>query len=297
MKKFMNTCGSLAVIMIVAGIVMVVVSGAVKGPEALRAIKSYVANGIEQLDSGVRFDVESDLDFQDGVPVLAGESQQSFNAAEVYKLDAEVGACQLNILPSEDKNIYVHTEGVGSYQGYVKDGTLYLKGISATGIGADLSKGDNGINLDVQLSACKLTLFIPADFYFEEVKLSLGAGVVSGSCPWEAGTLEIELAAGEIELSNVEASSLNLEVGAGSLTYEGSIFKEADVVCGMGDVTIKLDDSQLDYNYDVEVAAGDVTIGNESFGGIAGERNINNNASKNLNVECAMGSVEIAFAN
>lgn len=297
MKKFMNTCGTLAVIMIVAGLVMVLVSGAVKGPEALRTIKNYVANGIEQLDSGVRFDVESDLDFEGGVPVIAGESQKSFSATEVRKLDAEVGTCQLNILPSEDQNIYVHTEGVGTYQGYVKDETLYLKGISTTGIGADLSKGDSGINLDLQLSACEITLFVPTDFYFEEVKLSLGAGAVSGSCPWEAGKLELELAAGEIELSNVEVESLNAEVGAGVLTYEGSIFKEADVECGMGEVTLKLDDSQTDYNYDVEVAAGDVTIGSESFGGIAGERSINNNAAKNINIECAMGSVEISFAN
>lgn len=297
MKKFMNTCGCLAVIMVVVGIVMVVVSGAVKGPEALKTIRNYVANGIEQLDSGVRFDIESDMDFEDGVPVLAGESKQSFAVTEVWKLDAEVGACQLNILPSEDQNIYVHTEGVGNYQGYVKDGTLYLKGISANGIGADLSKGDSGLNLDLQLSACNITLYVPADFYFEEVKLCLGAGVVVGSCPWEAGKLELELAAGEIELSNVEAASLNVEVGAGALTYDGSIFKDADIECGMGDVTIKLDDSQTDYNFDVEVAAGDVTIGSESFGGIAGERNINNNASKKIDVECAMGSVEIDFAN
>lgn len=297
MKKFMSICGILAGIMIVAGIVMVLISGAVKGPEALRAIKNYVANGIEQLDSGVRFDVESNMNFDNGMPVLAGESQQSFTATEVRKLDAEVGTCQLNILPSEDQNIYVHTEGVGTYQGYVKDETLYLKGVSAGSIGADLSKGDNGINLDLQLSACEITLFVPADFYFEEVKLSLGAGAVSGSCPWEAGKLELELAAGEIELSNVEVEFLNVEVGAGVLNYEGSIFKEADVECGMGDVTIKLDDSQTDYNYDVEVAAGDVTIGSESFSGIAGERNINNNATKNINIECAMGSVEVAFAN
>ena len=297
MKKFMNICGTLAIIMIIAGIAMVGVSGAVKGPEAMKAIANFVTDGMEQLDSGVRFDVQSDLDFEDGIPVLAGDSQQSFAATEVQKLDVEIGACQFTILPSEDNNIYVHTTGVGSYQGYVKDGTLHLKGISANGIGADLSKEDNGVNVELQLSACELTLYVPKDCYFEEVKLTLGAGAVSGSCPWEAEKLELELAAGEIELSNVEAGSLNVEVGAGALTYEGSIFKEVDVECGMGDVVINLDDAQTEYNYDVEVAAGDVTIGSESFGGIASERNINNNAAKNMNIECAMGSVEIAFAN
>lgn len=296
MKKFMNICGTLSVIMIVAGIVMIAITGKVKGPEVSRNIREYVEKGMEQLDSGVRFNVENDLDFDREIPVLSGESKQSFTAAEVKKLDAELGALQLNILPSEDQNLHIYTSGSGNYQSYVKEGTLYLKGISGTGIETDLSAGEGGIHFDFDLPACGITLLIPADFYFEEAKLSLGTGTVSGSCPWEVGRLDIELAAGEIILSGMETEFLNAEVGAGALTYEGSISGEAEVECGMGDVTLQLDDSQTDYNYEVEMAAGNVTIGSESFGGIAGERNINNNAARNIKVECAMGNVEITFA-
>lgn len=291
MKKFMKTCGIFAAAMFVIGLVMVMIAGAVKGPEVLGAIGDYM----EQLDSGVRFNLQSDMGFESDVPVLVGTSQKSFAATEVRKLDAEVGACQLTILPSEDQNIYVHTEGVGNFQCYTEDGTLCLKGSSTGSIGADLSKEEDGIDLNLQLSACNITLYVPLDFYFEEAKISLGAGAVSGSCPWKVGELELELAAGEITLSNVESATLNAEVGAGVLDYEGCISKEANVECGMGEVLVKLDDAQTDYNYDVEVAAGDVTIGSESFSGIAGERKIDNNAAKKIDIECAMGSVEVTF--
>ena len=276
MKKFMKTCGISAAVMIVAGLVMVLIAGAVKGPEVLGALGNYALNTIEKLDSDGHFDLDDVMNMESEVPVLVGSAAQTYTATEIVKLDAEVGACQLSILPSEDQNLHVHTEGIGSYQGYVEDGTLHLNAMSSAG---------------------EIKLFVPADFYFEEVKLSIGAGAISGSSSWETGTLEVELAAGEVKLSNVEVGSLNAEVGAGAMAYEGSILKEADVECGMGEINLKLDDSQADYNYDVEVAAGEVTIGSESFGGIAGERNINNNAAKNINVECAMGSIEVAFAN
>lgn len=297
MKKFMKTCGILALIMILAGIVMTSVAGIIKGPEVIATVKGYISDGLEKLDSGVRFDVEADMDFNSNEPVLEGATGQKFAGADVNKLDIEVGTCELNILPSEDEYFYVDVEGAGTYQGYLSDETLCIKAISSTGIGATLSTDENQINLDIQASGCEIDLFVPADFYFEEVKLSLGAGAISNSAVFKVDALEIELAAGEIELPNMEVNGLTAEVGAGTLTYMGSIQEAVDVECGMGEVELELSGTETDFNYDVEVAAGDVTIGRESFGGIAGERSIDNNASKDINIECAMGAVEVTFAN
>lgn len=295
MKKFMKTCGILALVMILLGIVLTSIGAITAGPTVISSVKNYISDGIAKLDSGVRFNVESDMDFDNDAPVQSGNVVQTYGAEEITGLDVEIGTCQLKILPSEDQNLYVRAESAGSYQGYVSDGTLHLKAISSTGLGASLSTEDNTINLDLQAPGCEITLYVPTDFYFEEVKVSLGAGSVASSTLWRAGELELELAAGEIELSNLEVVSLNAQVGAGTLTYNGSVLGNADVECGMGDIELELSGAETDFNYDVEVAAGDVIIGRESFGGIAGERSINNNASKNINVECAMGTVDITF--
>ena len=206
-----------------------------------------------------------------------------------------MGTCELIIGQSEDADIHVNVEGAGNYQGYLSGDTLCLKLIRSTEIGATLSTGEDGINLNLDAAACKMQLLLPADFAFETVKLSLGAGTVDAATPFRAENLEIELAAGEVTVPNLEVNKLNAEVGAGALTLSGIISKEANLECGMGDLTLKLTGAKENFNYEVEVAAGDVTIGNESFGGIAGEREIDNNASADINVECAMGSVEITF--
>lgn len=295
MKKFMKNCGILALVMILVGIVMTATAGIVKGPEVIAAFTSYSKTALEKLDSGVRFDVESDMDFASDVPMLNANEQNTFDATGITKLDMELGACQLNILPSEDQYFYAHTDGAGSCQVYTSDETLHVKVISATSIGASLSADDNEINLDIKAPTGAVYLYVPASYHFEEVKLVLGAGAISSSTLFTADDLEIELAAGEIELENIEVGKLNAEVGAGTLSFAGSVQQEADVECGMGEINLELAGSESDFNYDVEVAAGDVTIGRESFGGIAGERDINNGAAKNINVECAMGAIDISF--
>ena len=50
-----------------------------------------------------------------------------------------------------------------------------------------------------------------------------------------------------------------------------------------------------DYNYELEVGMGTVAIGGSEFGGMAIEKTIENSASKNMDIECGMGSVEIYF--
>jgi len=294
-KKFMKTCAILALILIIVGIAMTATAGVVKGPEVIATAKDYVTQNIDKLDSGIRFDIETDMNFENSVPVLAGEAHQIYSVNDVKNLEVEVGTCELIIGQSKDADIHVIVEGAGNYQGYLSGDTLCLKLIRSSEIGATLSTNDGGINLNLDAAACRMELLLPQDFAFEDVTLSLGAGTVDATIPFKANDLEIELAAGEVTVSNLEVNQLSAEVGAGALTLSGKIYEAADLQCGMGDLALNLTGNKNDFNYDVEVAAGEVTIGNESFGGIAGEREIDNNASANIDIECAMGNVEVTF--
>ena len=40
---------------------------------------------------------------------------------------------------------------------------------------------------------------------------------------------------------------------------------------------------------------GELKVGDDSYNGLAQEKQINNNASKNMELECAMGSVVVEF--
>ncbi len=295
MKKFMKNCAIAAVVMILLGIAMTATAVIVKGPEAIAAITTHSNELLAKLDSGVRFNVNSDMDFDADIPMLEVNSQKAFDSNGITKLDIELGACELQLLPSEDQYFYAHVDGAGTCQVYPDNETLCMKAVSAASVGASLGLDTNEINLDLKAPTGAVTLYIPKDFHFEEVTLSLGAGEITGEAAFTADQLEVELAAGEITLSNLEVAKLDAEVGAGVLNFAGNVLKSVNAECGMGDLTIELTGAKADFNYDVEVAAGEVTIGNESFGGVAGERKIDNNASKDVNVECAMGNIEISF--
>lgn len=271
MKKFMKNSAILALVLIFAGVLMIAVVGVLKGPEVVAGAGKIV----NRLDSGVRFQLESDMDGlqqTDGVMEIFTD--------ELKKLNVEIGAGELCICPSEDENIYLHREGTGTYQSYVSEGTLYLKTSGSAGVGAAISGKEDLLQLNVQIPECRLTLFVPQDFRFEEVKMEIGAGSVKNMGAFRADRIDIELAAGEMELDKLQVETLLAKVGAGSLSFGGALTKEAEIVCGMGEVGLQLSGNEKDFNYNVKVAAGEVIVGEDSFDIITGTRSIDNQASK-----------------
>ena len=63
----------------------------------------------------------------------------------------------------------------------------------------------------------------------------------------------------------------------------------------MGDVKLTLAGPQTDFHYDLSSGMGVLNVGDDSYNGLAQEKQINNNASKNMELECAMGSVVVEF--
>lgn len=273
MKKFMKNSAITALVMILVGIIAIATAIIVKGPEVITAITQYSSEALDGLNIVANPDLITEFDFDSDIPMLAANTQHTIDTAGITQLDIELGACELQILPSEDQFFYAHVNGAGLCQVYSEAQTLCVK--ASTG---------------------SISLYIPKDYSFDRATISVGAGQISGFSAIHITELEMELAAGEIHLSNVEAGNLDAEVGAGSLVFSGNILQSVNAECSMGNLTLQLTGEKTDYNYDVDVAAGEITIGEESFGGLAGERQINNNASKNINVECAMGNIEISFA-
>ena len=86
-----------------------------------------------------------------------------------------------------------------------------------------------------------------------------------------------------------------MEVGAGEIVVTDMTVKNLDLECGAGNVNLTLSGDVTDYNYQVESAMGNIRIGDNKYTGIIGERNINNGSSRKIDVECAMGNIEIDF--
>lgn len=81
----------------------------------------------------------------------------------------------------------------------------------------------------------------------------------------------------------------------GELWYAGSLAGDLDADCGMGNMDVRLDAKEEDYNYKIDVGMGDISVGNNSFGGMAQSKDIDNGADADMDLECGMGSIKIHF--
>jgi hypothetical protein len=86
-----------------------------------------------------------------------------------------------------------------------------------------------------------------------------------------------------------------VSVGMGSVRLTGDVTERLDGECSMGELKLTLAGTQTDFDYDLSCGMGELKVGDDSYNGLAQEKQISNNASKNMELECAMGSVVVEF--
>lgn len=195
--------------------------------------------------------------------------------------------------------MYVQVESAGKVQCYVDGDTLYLKALKKVS--------------DWKNNGGRVTLYLPANAQFDEVKINLGAGILEADavCADEAilkvgaGRITVErllvqdcrleVGAGEIVVNGMDVNSLETEVGMGGAILSGNIHESMDADCSMGSIEMSLAGAQTDYNYDLQAAMGTVSIAGQEYSGLAAEKYMDNQADTDLYIKCAMGDVDISF--
>lgn len=321
MRKFMKGCAITALVMILVGAVLAGVAGGIQGPASISDIVNAATHGnvnvnlndwkdwgvtvgdnvFEELDK-VNYDIHDNMIFDTHYEIMKGDVDKYYvgSYSDIQKLSVEVGGCIMVLKESEDSDFHVEAENTGKFQCFVKNHTVYVKAVSSARQWVDIEK-------------CRIILYVPANFYFKELDIELGAGllelgtVVSEKMDLEVGAgqingdliqadkLDVEVGMGEILLNEIQVRKLDAEVGMGALTLSGNINEKADVECSMGSIVMELAGKEQDYNYDIQGAMGSVTIGSQEFSGMAQEKKILNNAGRSIEVECSMGSIEILF--
>lgn len=161
-----------------------------------------------------------------------------------------------------------------------------------------------------------ITIKIPKEKNFKKIELKTGAGTSQIDYAFHAGEMDIELGAGElvfrkavdieeelsldigagrVQMEQLTAKKTDLKCGVGKGSFTQMDVKEIRVDCGIGTVDIKVPGRQADYDYKLKVGLGYIAVGNESYSGLAQSKKIKNKASKKVDIECGMGSVNLGF--
>ncbi|MCM1570240.1 MAG: DUF4097 domain-containing protein [Roseburia sp.] len=326
MKKFMKGCAITALIFVVVGVALAMIAGPVSGGQRIREIVNRVTGGWLRVDIGddiedwgigvgdriweniVGADVFYDVDeksnlFDKSLEILTGTIDKRSLGNDIRDLDIDVGGCSFEAKKSEDDSFWLEASSIGRLQCYVKDGTLHIKS-TRTG------KGKVSLGM---IRASKITLYVPADFTFDEVSIELGAGELSfddlssyevdlevgaGQIQMKnlkADEMDVQVGMGEIVMQNMQAGTLQAEVGMGNLEMEGAISKGADLECAMGNIDLKIDGAKEDFDYTLECSMGNIYMDGDEFSGLSQKRQISNGANKNMDIECSMGNIDISF--
>ena len=126
------------------------------------------------------------------------------------------------------------------------------------------------------------------------MEIDLGAGQVVAD-RMQAEKMNVSVGAGEIILKEAQLKDVQAEVGAGNCEISGTITGNVDAACAMGNLNFVLTGKEAEFNYDIQCVTGNITVGDEEYSGLAQEQSIDNGAEKTMEVECAMGNVEILF--
>lgn len=234
---------------------------------------------------------------------------ETIDASSVTKLDIELGGGYLYIDQdsAEDSgniNVTVNAEDDVDVEYYVKNGTFHIEGFK-----------NKKWNVLPQSNKNAIYVTLPKDFAFLESDIELGAGYIEMNggiygkteidigagevvCNGiKTGKMEASVGAGALEAVEIEADGIDFSVAMGSVTIsEGTIGGNIDLSCSMGSLYLELNGKETDYNYDIECSMGTIAIGTSEYSGMGKEKYINNNAARDLEASCDMGSIEVTFA-
>ncbi len=322
MKRFFKFCGSLVLILVLAGLVFAGIGYFTAGPGAVNNMVSNLTNGKvnlnwsgvsvdlnglnmnlnNMLDSNSRYDIDDQNMFDKNYDIWekSVKKTQITTNDQVKELNLELGGCEFVLEESGDDGFYFEYNGTGKSQAYEKDNALYVKVLNTVEWTANNNGGTVILYVPEKMTLNEVEVNLGAGemeldgLKAEQMEFALGAGQIHAK-GLQANTLEVSVGAGDIELEKAVLKNVDVQVGAGNFRLDGEVSGNVSAECAMGNITLKLAGSETDFNYDIECVTGNIAIGGDEYSGLAQEKSINNNASKNIDLECAMGNVDVMF--
>lgn len=325
MNKFVKGCLITVAVFLVVGFALAGIGVAIAGIEGTKELvrNGELTIGEEKLrvleDKAVRevqeevYDIQEDAyeenhevreEIQEGTNRMTiKEGEQAFyDYREVANLEIEIGGVELIILPSdseESEHFRIDNNTSKKVETYLENNTLVVRSWKNDLVGSNKRE--------------TIILYVPKTATLKEVSMEVGAGLIEAS-QLEANEIHMEIGAGLIECQEIKARTFQVEVGAGefigkqietedaeleaavgAISFDGTIHENLDATSDMGSIEMNLTGKENDYNYNVDCSVGSIAIGDQIYEGIGKEKYINNQSNYEFDLECAMGNIEIDF--
>lgn len=249
-------------------------------------------------DGGITIGVSSEdiLEYD-----TATERTISLAGMDMPDLELELGAGKFEIIESDVKDIVVKSNkkvDVSADGDTIKIHTpkqfYFMKigiGNEGNNVTIEVPRGMKFEDVEMQIGAGEMNC---ENIYSEKIRMEIGAGAIyvdSFTC--EEAILSV--GAGEISVEEGSAEDVDADVGMGNLIFHGKVLDNLDADCGMGNIQMWLEGSEKEHDYEIDCGMGNVVVGDNSYGGVAADQDIDNGADSKFDLDCGMGNLEIYF--
>lgn len=263
----------------------------------------------EKLDAA-----EEKLDALDDIPFLKDSnfsgSQEYYEFDDIDNLTFDLSLCDLNIRTHKKDHIILEADNVGTtFQVSSDDETLYLDDDRKAPITGQSMK-----------NALRLNLYLPEDDC-DDLDIRVGVGNITADC-LNAENITIENGVGELKIDALQGENIDLSTGVGDwdigmisaskscdinvstgdITLDEYAGPELNMVCAAGDVSITVAGKENQYNYNLDCSMGNIRLNHhdqeshhKDHHGVGCLIETDNNASRNLYIRCALGSLDLNF--
>lgn len=205
----------------------------------------------------------------------------------ITDIDIQLSAGVLQIMESDTQEVRFETSEIDArlrLEYYVKDGELVV----------ETRRNLAGLRNSPHIGT--IYLFLPKDYTINEVDINIGAGAFYADYI-AANSLNVEVGAGEAIIEDYRTIETDFQCGTGYIEASGNPGVSVNVDCGIGEVDLSVNGRKEDYSYELQCGIGNIQLEQENFSGLGREQQIYNNTGKEMNIDCAIGSVTVAFNN
>ncbi|MBQ7955932.1 MAG: DUF4097 family beta strand repeat protein [Lachnospiraceae bacterium] len=308
MKKFAKITGITILVLFIIGVVMAAIGAIGGGASALNKMASLgeLSFGPEDLNFGkwskninVVYEIDDEIMFNNSFDIITADSySRNFEGESISALMLNLSGGEVEICEGTKEYWEVLVSGVGRFQTYVENGTLYVLGVQ------------EGLNVEVG----EVTIYVPENTSLNSAQIALGAGAMEVE-RLSAAELEMSVGAGEIAVEKLQSDKAELSVGAGeilvnggeigelkanvgmgAMEVEGTIKGNIDANVSMGELCITVYGSEReDHNYDLSCAAGNLEVGGRDYSGVGVSMEMDNEAATTYKLDCQLGSIVLDF--
>ncbi len=200
--------------------------------------------------------------------------------AEVESLNIDIDASDLEIKSGNEFKIVATDVSSDTFKSYVQNNKWYIQDKLQ-------SRFFNFGNYH-----SKITIYIPSEFNLNTITIKMGAGKITAD-KLMANTTDIKVGAGDFRINNLTTDEIDIECGVGNVEINGIVNNKGDIESGVGQISLNLKGNEKDYNYNVSLGIGEVSLNGRSFSGMGKEIVNNASGNKSFNIESGIGKISL----